>query len=218
MCSAADLPNRSTSDHDYLGTGAEKVKLPGLDITKQLYGRVAPHPDFMQQSEAIRALAACMADRPAEVLPRFVALAQELTGAASAGLSLLEADPAPGVFRWQWLQGEFAPFEDALVPRDDSPCGITLDRNAPLLMAHPERFYDWAAAAGLEVPEVLLVPLHIGGREPLGTLWVVAPAEGHFDREHVRVLGELALFAGIALKMVRNESNLRGRLARLERS
>ena len=80
-------------------------------------------------------------------------------------------------------------------------------------MAHPERFYDWAAAAGLSVPEVLLVPLRIGEARPLGTLWVVAPQEGHFNREHARLLGELAHFAGIALKMVRSEAELRDRLA-----
>jgi GAF domain-containing protein len=193
-----------------------KASLPGLDITASLFSRVASHPNFMSQSEAIRDLAGCMADKPAEVLPRFVDLAQQLTGAASAGLSLLEADPAPGVFRWCWLRGTLAPFDDALVPRDDSPCGIVLDRDAPLLVAHPERFYDWVAETGLIVPEVLLVPLHIGGREPLGTLWVVAPGEGHFDREHVRILRELALFAGIALKMVRTETELRGRLATFE--
>lgn len=185
----------------------------GLDITASLYGRFATHPDFMKQLRAIQALAACMADQPAGILPRFVALAQELTGAASAGLSLFEADPAPGVFRWHCLQGEFAPFEDSLIPRDNSPCGITLDRDAPVLMAHPELYYDWAASAGLSVPEVLLVPLYIGSTEPLGTLWVVAPREGHFNREHVRLVRELAHFAGIALEKARSGAALHDRLA-----
>lgn len=185
------------------------------DITHLLKGRVGSHPNFIDQSKAIQALADCMAERPAEVLPRFVALALRLTRASSAGLSLLEPDPAPGVFRWSCLQGALAPFENAAVPRDDSPCGITLDRNLPVLMAHPELSYDWAAEAGIVVPEVLLVPLHVGGGEPLGTLWVIGD-EGHFNREHVRLLGELAHFAGVALKMVRNEAALRGRLAALE--
>jgi GAF domain-containing protein len=187
------------------------------DITAELYGRVAAHPNFMEQSRAIQALAACMAERPAEVLPRFVALAQELTGATSAGLSLFEPNPAPGVFRWRWLEGALASFEDKLIPRDESPCGIALDRNAPILVAHPEHHYSWAAASGVVAPEVLLLPLHLSGDEPLGTLWVVAPRAEHFNREHARLLGELARFAGIALRMVRCEADLRERLAALER-
>ncbi|HTU12784.1 MAG TPA: GAF domain-containing protein [Allosphingosinicella sp.] len=195
---------------------ADRARPIAADISPQLYGRVAAHPNFMGEARAIQALAACMAEQPAEVLPRFVALARELTGADSAGLSLLETEPAPGVFRWRCLHGALAPFDDAVVPRDDSPCGITLERNAPVLMSHPERHYGWAAAAGVVVPEVLLVPLHVGGGEPLGTLWVVAAGEGHFNREHARLLGELSFFAGIALRMVRSEAALRQRLAALE--
>ncbi len=184
---------------------AGKATPSGLDITPSLYGRFAAHPNFPQQTRAIQALGACIAEHGAEILPRFVALARELTGGDSAGLSLLESEPAPGVFRWSCLQGAFAPFADSLIPRDNSPCGITLDRDAPVLMAHPEHHYEWAAEAGISVPEVLLVPLYIGSNEPLGTLWVVAPREGHFDREHVRLLRELADFAGTTLAMVRGE-------------
>jgi hypothetical protein len=35
---------------------------------------------------------------------------------------------------------------------------------------HPERVYDWIAEANIIVPEVLLVPLYLGGKAPLGTL------------------------------------------------
>ena len=68
----------------------------GPDITASLYGRFAAHPKFMDQSRAIQSLAACMAEQPAEVLPRFVALALELTEATSAGLSLLEDGSGAG--------------------------------------------------------------------------------------------------------------------------
>ncbi|MCX7355881.1 MAG: hypothetical protein NTY59_13835 [Alphaproteobacteria bacterium] len=112
-----------------------------------------------------------MADHPEEVLPRFVDLAMEITGGISAGLSLYEENPAPGVFRWRYLRGVLAPFENATTPRNFSPCGITLDRNGPVLSLHPERVYDWISNADIVVPEVLLVPLYLGGKEPLGTLW-----------------------------------------------
>jgi hypothetical protein len=51
------------------------------------------------------------------------------------------------------------------------------------------------------VPELLLVPLYLGGKVPLGTLWIVADEEGHFDSGHARVMTEVASFVGIALRM-----------------
>ena len=131
-----------------------------------------------------------------------------MTDGVSAGLSLYEENPAPGVFRWQYLRGVLAPFDGATTPRDFSPCGITLDRNGPVLSLHPERVYDWIADANIVVPEVLLVPLYLGGKVPLGTLWIVSDREGHFDSGHARAMTELATFVGIALRMVRSEQRL----------
>jgi signal transduction histidine kinase len=171
--------------------------------------------DYLQEKMALQELAARMADQPEEVLPRFVDLALEMTGGVSGGLSLYEEEPAPGVFHWQYLRGLLAPFNGATTPRDFSPCGITLDRNAPVLSLHPERVYDWIADANIVVPEVLLVPLYLGGTAPLGTLWIVSDREGHFDCGHARALTELAAFVGIALRMVRTEEQLHQREAQL---
>ncbi len=52
------------------------------------------------------------------------------------------------------------------------------------------------------------MPLYLGGKNPLGTLWVVADKLGHFDSGHARVLTELASFVGIALRMLRSEERL----------
>src|SRR5277367_3901323 len=177
-------------------------------ITDELERRPAKKTDYLQEKLALQDLAARMADQPEEVLPRFVDLAMGMAGGVSAGLSLYEETPAPGVFRWQYLQGALSPFNGATTPRNFSPCGITLDQNAPVLSRHPERAYDWIAAANIIVPEVLLVPLYLGGKVPLGTLWIVADKEGHFDSGHARVMTELASFVGIALRMVRSEQRL----------
>jgi two-component sensor histidine kinase len=177
-------------------------------ITDELYRRAPKKTDYLQEKQALQDLASRMADQPEEVLPRFVDLALEMTGGVSAGLSLYEPEPAPGVFRWTYLRGLLAPFEGATTPRDFSPCGITLDCNAPVLSLHPERVYDWIADANIVVPEVLLVPLYLGGKAPLGTLWIVSPREGHFDSGHARAMTELATFVGIALRMVRSEQQL----------
>src|SRR5215475_12757070 len=157
-------------------------------------GALPKRPTTFRKNWRFRDLAVRMADQPEEVLPRFVDLALEMTGGVSAGLSLYEADPAPGVFRWQYLRGELASFNGATTPRDFSPCGITLDRNAPVLSLHPERVYGWIADANIVVPEVLLVPLYVGDRVPLGTVCIVSDREGHFDSGHARALTELAAF------------------------
>ena len=170
-----------------------------LFITEALDSRPIGAPDYKRDARAIQALAVRMADDPAGVLPQFVELAMQITGAVSAGLSLWEPEPAPGVFRWRHLHGTLSRFEGATTPRNFSPCGVTLDRDCPVLTLHPERTYTWISDAGVAAPEVLLVPLHDGGGAPFGTLWVVGKTEGMFTRDHARVLAELAECVAAAL-------------------
>jgi two-component sensor histidine kinase len=162
---------------------------------------------LLQQKRPLQELAARMLERPEEVLPRFVDLAMEMTGAVSAGLSLYEGDDTRE-FRWRYLRGLLSTFEGATTPRDFSPCGVTLDRNAPVLALHPERCYDWISEANIVVPEVLLVPLYIGGKEPLGTLWIVSAVEGHFHGGHARSMTDLASFVGAALCILQGQQRL----------
>lgn len=192
------------------------MNLSDIYITEQLVSRRTRPADYLGEKNALQELAARMVDEPEAVLPRFVELAMKMTGGVSAGLSLLEATPTPPVFRWRYLQGKLAAFENATTPRDFSPCGVTLDRNAPVLATRPERFYDWIAATGVDIPEVLLVPLHVHGKEPVGTLWIVAGVEGQLNREHARIAAELASFVGIALRMLSTGQRLQSALEQQE--
>jgi two-component sensor histidine kinase len=185
-------------------------------ITEQLDLRPPKFADHLQEKRAIQDLAMRMAEAPEEVLPRLVDLAMSLTGGASAGLSLYEPQPAPGMFRWRYVRGQMARFEGAAAPRDFSPCGVTLDRNGPVLSLHPERVYDWIAQAGIVVPEALLVPLRVEGGQPVGTLWIVSAREGHFVRDHARAMSELAGFVGVALRMLEAERRLQQSLEEQE--
>jgi two-component sensor histidine kinase len=172
-------------------------------ITDELQKRPPSKTDYLREKLAIQDLALQMADHPADVLPRLVALAMELCEADSAGISLFEAQPgSPGIFRWHHLTGRLAGFVDATTPRDFSPCGVCLDARMPILMAHAERFYPWISAAKILVPEVLLVPLFERTETPLGTLWIVGDEGKQFDAGHARVMGELAAFAGLAMRMI----------------
>lgn len=179
-----------------------------VDITDQLQSRPSEPVDHLREKQDLQDLARRLGEAPADVLPRFVALAMQTSGGTSAGLSLYETEPAPGVFRWHHLAGELARFEGATTPREDSPCGVTLDRTRPVLMQHIERAYSWVADAGMTIPEVLLVPLFIGAREPTGTLWIVSGKTGHFNSGHARIATELATFVGTALRVQRTEERL----------
>lgn len=192
------------------------VGVDAVFVTHELDLRPAKRRNYRREKDALQELAAKLDYDPAEVLPRFVELAMKLTGASSAGLSLYEPDPEPGVFRWHHLRGELVPFEGTTTPRNHSPCGVTLDLNGPVLSNNPERVYEWIAAENLSIPEVLLVPLHVGSDEPLGTLWVVADKAGHFRKEDAVVATELARFVAIALRMIESENRLRDSLRRQE--
>jgi two-component sensor histidine kinase len=194
----------------------EKWSIADVYITDELAKRAPKKADYLQEKLALQDLAARMADQPEEVLQRFVDLAMEMTGGVSAGLSLYEPNPTPGVFRWRYLRGVLAQFENATTPRNFSPCGITLDQGGPVLSLHPERVYDWISDANIVVPEVLLVPLYLGDKKPMGTLWIVAPTEGHFDGGHARVVTELAAFVAIAVRMLQTEQRLKDALDQQE--
>jgi len=185
-------------------------------ITDEMYRRIPKLTDYKRENLALQDLARQMIDHPAEVLPRLVDLAIETCGGISGGISLYEKTPAPGVFRWHHLRGNLTKFTGETTPRNFSPCGITLDLNTVVLSKRPERVYTWLRDAGISLAECLLVPLFIGGKEPLGTLWIVSENEGHFDSGHARVMTELAGFAGIAVRMVRNEQTLKQTLEQQE--
>lgn len=187
-----------------------QIRLPdpiaAVFVTHQLAERKAAPPDFLREKLAIQDLAQVMSERPAEVLPRLVRLGMEICGAESAGISILEPDSAQ--FRWYALSGVLSTFEGATTPRNSSPCGVCLDLAQPILMERPERAYDWIRDAGIAVPEVLLIPLTVREAEPIGTLWLIAGERGHFNKEHARVMAELAAFAALALRMIQSEQRL----------
>jgi len=193
-----------------------KASLDDIIISEELDRRPPTATDHLREKLAVYELAAKMADDPEALLPRFVDIAMEITGGTSAGLSLFEPSPAPGIFRWKYLRGALSRFEGATTPRNFSPCGVTLDANRPVLVRHAERYYDWISDAGIEVPEVLLVPLRREENVLLGTLWIVSEQPGQFNSGHARTMMELASFISIALRVAKSEALLLRALAEQE--
>lgn len=193
-------PDEGTTRPNEIESGNRPATFEDVFITNNLYVRaISPRESLPLNQLVWRAT-----DQPSEMLPKLVKVALEVCGAASAGISVLEGDE----FRWLGLCGSLQAFEGAKTPRNDSPCGICLDRDVPILMEHPERIYSWIADAKINVPEVLLVPLRAPEGEQVGTLWVVSDNKGHFDPEHARTMAELSTFTGMALHMMRTEERL----------
>ncbi len=187
-----------------------------LDITAELAERRQPSGIAPLEKLSVRKLAEEMLIDPSKLLPSLAEVAMDISGSTSAGLSILEAGPGPGVFRWRHVRGALERFEGSTIPRGLSPCGVTLDRNAAVLMRNPDIGYDWGRNAGIPLAEVLLIPFTVEKGVQFGTLWVVSQNPGHYHEGHVKALTELAAFAGIALKMSDNEKRLREALEQQE--
>ena len=80
--------------------------------------------------------------------------------ADSAGISILESDDRKPIFRWHATAGDFPAYLGGTTPRDFSPCGVVLDRNAPQLMTNPVRYYPYIAELSPHVAELLLIPFY----------------------------------------------------------
>jgi two-component sensor histidine kinase len=194
------------------GVRIMQPEVASVFITEELARRREQRPRIFREVLPFRDLTKKMVDDPRRVLPLLVDTAMELCEAVSGGISLYEREPAPGVFRWHHLRGDLEKFTGATTPRHYSPCGITLDRRSPILVQRPERVYTWLQEANVSLPECLLVPLYLGADEPLGTLWIVSEAEGHFDGRHADALADLAGFAGLALRMAADQEKLKDAL------
>jgi len=170
--------------------------LEDIIINSELLNRPSRAPSYEIENKALMALAQALVDAPDTILQRLAETALQLCRADTAGISLLEEKDGVEVFRWEALAGVFSDRLNVTMPRDASPCGTTIDRNATQLMYMAERVFP---ALKFEPPvvEALLIPFHVG-HKPLGTVWVVAHDERRkFDREDERIIKTLAQVASV---------------------
>jgi PAS domain S-box-containing protein len=136
---------------------------------------------------------------PAEVTARIVGIAEELTGAAGAGLSLIERDRV----RIAVATGPLAPLHGAVVPFEGSLTERVLRAGGPVTLdaGDPERPVAQFAPYG--VGPVAVAPLRVGD-EPLGVIAVIHPTGGPpFSPESLRLLALLADQAAVAVRNAR---------------
>ena len=175
-----------------------QIELNAVLRTAQLHHRQRRRPDYEAESRALLSLAQMLANPPRDILQRLVDAALDLCQGGSAGISIIEDHLGEKVFRWHALAGALAAHKWGTTPRDFSPCGTVIDRNAVQLMHLPERHFLYLTNVKPQVVEVLLVPFSVN-EQPVGTIWVVSHDEARqFDAEDERLVRELGQLATIA--------------------
>lgn len=191
------------------GTATRLRCVDDVLITPELDARPSRAPDYEAENRALRELAETMAAEPDKVLPHVAEAAMALTRADSAGVSLLEPGGEHAVFRWVATAGAFAEQLGGTMPREASPCGEVIARDAVLLLKEPGRVFPASLEAGPDVHETLLAPFHVDGKTA-GMVWAIQHSpDGHFEREDARILESLARFTTAAHRMARALQNSR---------
>ncbi len=183
-----------------MNTRQPPVTLDDVVLNSELALRHAGSPDHETENEALIALAQVMADSPELILQKLVETAARLCRADTAGISLLETHRGEDVFRWEALAGAYADRLNNVLPRNASPSGIAIDRNATQLMYRPERLFP-ALQVDPPVVEALIIPFNVESN-PIGTIWIVTHNENRkFNQEDERIVKSLAVVASAGWHM-----------------
>ena len=182
---------------------AATLSVDDVLINDALEYRPAPRSRADKEIESLRRLAQKFSTDSSELMHATVETACELCDADSAGITVLDTlpDGSEGL-RWVATAGRIGELGLQALPRKYSPCGTVLDRHAPQLFSFPGRFFTYIEDSW-DVVELLLVPWQVGN-SVRGTLWAVMQSEAKkFNREDLRILQTLVVFAGAAV--ARNE-------------
>jgi hypothetical protein len=136
------------------------------------------------------------AEDPAHALQRVARAVIELTGAHSAGVSLLSGGVNGEVLIWRAVSGAWSGHAGLSLPRQGSPCGWALQRGELLLLSRPARHCP--AVQALRPPVVEGMYTGFAGRR--GVVWALAhDHQLEFDGQDAFMLQEVGLRAAAAL-------------------
>ena len=193
-----------------------EAPLEAIDRTDELSDRPSRPLDHANESKALLALSAALADSPHTILQVLADRVLEVLQADSAGLSLLTKDGKR--FYWAAIAGAWAPHTGGGTPRDFGPCGDVLDRDAPMLLTHWERRYSYLGVATPLADEGLLVPFRVNGKT-VGTIWAIMHTDRRrFDPEDLRMLQSLGQFASAAYQATESIAELTIEMAAREKA
>jgi PAS domain S-box-containing protein len=209
------VPFDAKSSH--AGVAGTELSVADVTITPQLWVRAPRSSNIDAETAAMRRLGDTMATEPSKTFQVCVDLALELCDADTCGISLRErTEKGEDIFRWIAMAGQLKHHLHGTTPRYFSPCGITVDGDAPLLMKRPELIYKYLDV-GPAFHDVLLIPLTEKGGELEGTIWVVAHnPERKFDGEDARVMQRIAVFIATALHLAKLAQEAKAQATRQE--
>ncbi|MEG4302992.1 PAS domain-containing protein [Microcoleus sp. D3_18a_C4] len=181
-----------------------QTHLTDIPIADELSRRIPRSHDCKAENRALQTLARQLATSPHTLLKTLVAIAQDLCGAGSVGVCLLEENAtSEQIFRWEALAGAWEVTEHRNTPRTLRWSGAGLDRQTPQLYFAPEQYFTDLQQLEKPIAEALVVPLQVEN-QPLGAIWIVSHQDDRqFDAEDLRIAIALADFAVAAVQIDR---------------
>ena len=181
-----------------------QTNLTDIPIADELSRRTPRSHDRKAENRALQTLARQLATSPHTLLKKLVIIAQDLCGAGSVGVCLLEENASSEqIFRWEALAGAWEAAEHTNTPRTLRLSGVGFDRQTPQLYFAPEKYFTDLQQLELPIAEALVVPLQ-AENQPLGAIWIVSHQDDRqFDAEDLQIAIALADFAVAALQIDR---------------
>ncbi|BEU23250.1 ATP-binding protein [Paraburkholderia sp. 22B1P] len=188
-----------------MSDGIESARRAGVLRTDDLKDRPARAPDHAAEVRTLVTVASAQTGRRDTLLQAIADAALGACHAGSAGISLLETtSEGAAVFRWRAVAGACAGFEGRTTAWAECPCGMTLELGAPQLFVEPHTYFKSLRDTGAVITEGIITPIPIRcpASKQLGAIWVASHDAHRFDREDLRLLGNLAVLAGAALTLL----------------
>ncbi|CAD6561990.1 Sensor histidine kinase RcsC [Paraburkholderia hiiakae] len=168
----------------------------------ELANRPARQPDYAAENKALVRLARAQTGPKTNLWQEIAEAALAVCEAGSAGISLVEGTGENRSFRWQAVAGVCADLRGKTTAWNECPCGVTLQKGTPQLFIQPQLQFPCLRFANVYVAEGVVVPIAFGDVQ-LGAIWVMSHTDSRrFDCEDIRLLSNLAAFAGTALTVV----------------
>jgi PAS domain S-box-containing protein len=199
------------------------ASLESILCTEELQQRPSRPADHAKENAALVALARGLAESRHTILEILAETILRVTGADSAGLSLLTSDgatpdPEGRRFYWPAIQGLWKEYAGGGTPRNFSPCGDVLDRNCTLLFRHFERRYPYLLPISPAAEECLVVPFYVRGKA-VGTTWAIMHSDRRrFDSEDQRLMSVLGQFASLAFQTLDTIDDLKSQISAREKA
>src|ERR1700761_6233646 len=164
--------------------------------------------DIGTQMAGLQRLSRALVEQPETILQELVSAAVDLCGADSAGISIEKEDGNDQEFyHWIATAGAYSNFMDAVLPRQPSACGVTLERGRPQHFTVSKKFFDILGVEAPLVTDGLLLPWKT--EDTRGTIFVMAHGRTEaFDENDARLMTMLADFAAMGYRQQKQHAKL----------